>query len=200
MNYLAHLVLSGNDTEILTGNLMGDFLTRSQLAGKSEKFRIGYDLHMFIDRYTDADKQVDEVIDLFRQKHGKYATVITDIIFDYFLCVNWQRFYSIDFDEYMNGVYVQIDSQLHLLPEKVSRLLRRMISGNFIEKYRTLHGLEFIMDKMDQRASFPAGFVHSLTLVKENEDYINERFLEFYTRLKSATEQQLIILQSETKL
>lgn len=183
----------------MTGNFMGDFLTRSQLKGKTDNFVIGYDLHMFIDKYTDADTDVDAVISLFRQKHGKYAVVIADIIFDFFLCNNWQMFYTTTLDEFMNSVYHKIETQLHLIPEKVSSLIRRMIAGNFIEKYKTLDGLHFIMQKMDQRASFSAGFVESLSIVKDNELFINDKFLTFYLKLKSATEQQLLILQSGMK-
>ncbi len=200
MNYLAHLALSGDNSEVITGNLMGDFLTRKELLNKSIEFKAGYDLHMFIDQFTDAHFLVDEVIALFRYNHGKYASVISDIIFDYFLAINWNEFYTIDFETFETQMYQKLFQHSNLLPDKVNNHLQRMIQGNFIKSYTSLYGLRFVLERMDRRSSFPGKFTEAIGTIEENQDFINQRFLMFYKELKLESEQKLINLQNGKKL
>lgn len=199
MNYLAHLALSGDDSEVITGNLMGDFLTRKQLTDKSVNFRIGYDLHMFIDQFTDAHRIVDEIIELFKHNHGKYASVISDIIFDYFLAVNWYSFYEKDFDSFESDIYNKLYQNTGLLPDRVKIHLERMIKGNFIKSYTSLYGLHFVLERMDKRASFEGKFTQAIRVIEQHEEFINHKFVEFYHDLKIESEKKLISLQSEMK-
>jgi acyl carrier protein phosphodiesterase len=196
LNYLAHLALSGDDAEIITGNLMGDFLTRKQLADKPVNFQVGYNLHIYIDQYTDTHRDVDEVINLFKNNHGKYASVISDIVFDYFLAINWSEFYSTDFDSFELDMYNKLGEQTHLLPEKIRHHILRMIQGQFIKSYTSLYGLQFVLERMDKRASFPAKFVEAINIVKNEEKFINEKFLSFYKNLKEETNTKLLSLQN----
>lgn len=199
MNYLAHLALSDEHPEIMVGNLMGDFITRKQIEFHSLEFKQGYDLHLFIDNYTDKHKVVDEICLLFKSTQDKYTPVVVDIIFDYYLFRNWKKYYSLDFSLFENLAYNSILDRKDLLPDKIAYRLERMIDGRFIDSYKSLDALVYVLDRMDKRARFPSNFKDAILTITENDDFINENFNKFYLELKSETDSQLINLRSEMK-
>ncbi len=191
MNYLAHLALSGNHPDIITGNLMGDFLTRKQTLDKPALFQAGYELHMFIDQFTDTHEIVDEICMLFKETHGKYTPVVVDIIFDYFLYENWSKFYPSDFNEFETGIYQTLADQKSRLPEKTSLHIGRLIDGKFLNSYKSLEGLSYVLKRMDVRAQFPSRFINAIELIEKDREAITEKFIGFYGDLKESAEMRL---------
>ena len=53
MNYLGHLVLSGNDSEILFGNFIADAIKGNSYIKWPGNIQKGILLHRFIDNFTD---------------------------------------------------------------------------------------------------------------------------------------------------
>ena len=58
MNYLAHLFLSRESPEAMTGGLLGDFVKGAVGPQYSPAVRAGILLHRDIDRFTDAHPTV----------------------------------------------------------------------------------------------------------------------------------------------
>jgi len=54
MNYLAHLLLSGNDEDVIFGNFIGDAVKGKQYQDYSPQIQKGILLHRQIDTFTDA--------------------------------------------------------------------------------------------------------------------------------------------------
>ena len=55
MNYLAHLVLSGKNEEVLFGNFIADAVKGKSYLTWSKNIQKGILLHRFIDHYTDTN-------------------------------------------------------------------------------------------------------------------------------------------------
>jgi acyl carrier protein phosphodiesterase len=91
MNYLAHLLLSGDDPNILVGNFIADFVKKKEEALFSEEIQKGFRIHRKIDEFTDNHPSVALGKALIRAKHSKYAPVILDIHYDHLLYKNWDR-------------------------------------------------------------------------------------------------------------
>ena len=53
MNYLAHILLSGDNPEIIIGNFMADSIKGKQYKIYPEQVQIGVLLHRHIDTFTD---------------------------------------------------------------------------------------------------------------------------------------------------
>ena len=53
MNYLAHAYLSFNDQEILTGNMISDFVKGKKKFDYPSRIQAGINLHRLIDNFTD---------------------------------------------------------------------------------------------------------------------------------------------------
>ena len=87
MNYLAHLVLSGKNEEVLFGNFIADAVKGKSYLTWSKNIQKGILLHRFIDHYTDINPHYLAGKRRFYEKFPKMGGVINDILYDYLL---WQ--------------------------------------------------------------------------------------------------------------
>nr|WP_290937503.1 hypothetical protein [Haliscomenobacter sp.] len=97
MNFLAHFFLSGDDPALMTGNFLADFISNREVNELPEEIRRGIVLHRQIDQYTDAHEAVRQSIQRLYPRHRKYAPVLVDVYYDYFLIHNWAQFTTEDF-------------------------------------------------------------------------------------------------------
>ena len=87
MNYLGHLVLSGQDDEVLLGNFMADAVKGSSYKMYSTGVQKGILLHRKIDDFTDKHQSYLEGKRRFYDVYPKMGGVILDIVYDHLL---WQ--------------------------------------------------------------------------------------------------------------
>src|SRR5690606_18393313 len=89
MNYLGHAFLSFGDAEILTGNMIGDYVKGMAAVGEyPEGIQKGIMLHRAIDSYTDTAQAVQRAGVWFRQEYGLYSGPIVDTLFDHYLATD----------------------------------------------------------------------------------------------------------------
>ncbi len=75
MNYLAHLYLSGDSEEVLTGNFIGDAVKGKQYLNYKEDVQKGILLHRQIDSFTDKHPLVRMCSQYFRPNYGRYSGI-----------------------------------------------------------------------------------------------------------------------------
>ena len=68
-------------------------------------FLSGVQGHYATDRFTDTHEIVKDSKAIFFPKYRHYSAVFVDIFFDHFLAVNWHKFSSVDYEDYLNGFY-----------------------------------------------------------------------------------------------
>ena len=83
MNYLAHLVLSGKNEEVLFGNFIADAVKGKSYLTWSKNIQKGILLHRFIDHYTDTNPHYLAGKRRFYEKFPKMGGIINDILYDY---------------------------------------------------------------------------------------------------------------------
>jgi acyl carrier protein phosphodiesterase len=189
MNYLAHIHLSGSNDEILTGNFISDFIRNKEVVGLSAQKKNGVLLHRHIDAYTDIHPIVRNVTKIFRQSQRKYAPVVADIVFDYFLVKSWNLYNTENLSSYKSKAYVRLSANVNDIPDKAAKKVIAMCSGDFISSYESLEGLTHVFKRMDKRSSFPSHFVDAIHVLVDKEEEIHEHFLQFYPELISQCEQ-----------
>ena len=104
MNYLAHFYLSFDDSEILTGNFLGDFVTKKEYNALPLKIRKGIDLHREIDFLMD-NHEVSKASKGVFSNHRHYSSVIIDVVYDHFLAKNWKQYSTLPLLDAANGYY-----------------------------------------------------------------------------------------------
>lgn len=183
MNYLAHIHLSGKNDDILIGNFIADFIRNKEVAGLSAQKKNGVLLHRHIDAYTDIHPLVRKVTKIFRASQRKYAPVVSDIVFDYFLVKSWDNFNDISLEKFKNISYKRLTTNVLGLPQKASNKVIVMCNGDFISSYESIEGISYVFKRMDKRTSFNSNFQDAIHVLTENEKEIEELFLEFYPEL-----------------
>ena len=81
MNFLAHLYLSKNHTNILIGNFIADSIRGNQFTHLHPEIQQGIVLHRHIDTYTDAHPIVRKSKRRLHERYGHYDGVIIDLFY-----------------------------------------------------------------------------------------------------------------------
>lgn len=150
MNFLFHMLLSGDDEQILAGNFMGDFV-KGPLADRfPERIRQGITLHRRIDSFASRD-------DLFQQsrrrldpQYGLYRGVLVDLFYDHFLVAEWSCWSDEPFDVYLARSRKIIEGQRGDLPERLQGLVP-IIFEELLPSYGTVAGLARAFERMSRR-------------------------------------------------
>lgn len=177
MNFLAHMYLSGDDTRIMVGNFIGDFVKgRNRLKDFDPTVAKGIELHRMIDAFTDTHPIVSESKNRLRPKYRHYAGVIVDVFYDHLLAVSWSDYHDTPLPDFAAHVYHTMEQHHSILPEGVKYMLPYMIRGNWLVNYAHLEGIHGTLTGMSRRTTHESKMEEA---VKDLEQHFASFKLEF---------------------
>ncbi len=185
MNYLAHMFLSFEDPDIITGNFLGDMISNKDVKTYPERIRQGVFIHRKIDTFTDDHPDVLKGVRRLYGKHSKYASVLIDIYYDYILCLNWDKYSKEPMQVFADKIYTALKSNVDLMPDKVQRRLLGMVNGNWLMSYAKLEGIQYAILRMQSRASKPELLLDAVESLEKDLDLLNEEFNRFFPEIIS---------------
>jgi acyl carrier protein phosphodiesterase len=175
-----HLVLSGEDPDIIIGNFIADHIRGSRIINElPNPVKKGILLHRAIDSYSDTHHSVRHSVKLLRSSHYHYAPVAIDILYDHFLIKNWKQFVKISLGNKIASFYSLLENRLDSLPAKSRKISLKIIEFNWFEKYETFEGLEEVFAMVDRRASFRSELPNTVKYLLEFYNELEEDFLSF---------------------
>lgn len=183
MNYLAHLFLSCPDEEVLLGNFIADDLSKAEADKAPVGIRKGILLHRRIDDFTDRHLLVRQATRSLRPAVGKYAPVVSDILFDHLLCRHWQFFTQEPFDEFVERMYSTLEHRMDRMPPALRSRLPAMISADWLHQYATEEGITEVLIRTEKRLRFPTSLHKAMEIYKEDPVYFSVLFLGFFPEL-----------------
>ena len=183
MNFLAHLFLSDDDQGLLCGNFVADLIPIKTAALLPAFIQKGVRMHRAIDQYTDAHPRVKQASYLLHEKHHKYAPVIIDVSFDYFLHKHWDQFTEEPFDGFRKRVYKQLLQTFNHLPEALAARMKTMIEHDWLLSYTSVEALEAVFLRMQQRISKMEHWQQPVQTVLAHEVELEMHFLAFFPEL-----------------
>ena len=185
MNFLAHLHLSGDDTSIMLGNFIGDFVKGKNLAEKvGVEMAKGIELHREIDFFTDQHPIVTQSKKRLRPKYRHYSGVIVDVFYDHFLAKNWNDYHPQPLSDYAAYVYDVIQKNATLLPDRVNMMMPYMIKGNWLVNYATVEGIHRALTGMARRTPYESKMDESVVDLQENYEEFKTEFITFFPELR----------------
>lgn len=185
MNFLAHLYLSGNNTPIMLGNFVGDFVKGKNIVEKvGVEMAKGIELHREIDFFTDQHPVVKESKNRLRPKYRHYSGVIVDVFYDHFLAKNWNEYHDQLLPDYADYVYDIIQKNSSLLPERVNMMMPYMIKGNWLVNYAQLEGIQRALCGMARRTPYESKMGESVSELKEYYEEFKTEFSIFFPELQ----------------
>ena len=191
MNFLAHLYLSENNTNIMIGNFIADHIKGNNYDGFSKEIQQGVFLHREIDTFTDAHEVVRKSKRRLHDRYRHYDGVIIDIFYDYFLAKNWADYSVIPLDIYtdsINKFFYEISPEL---PLKSQNFIKYMIQYNILFNYQFKDGIERVLNGMNTRTKGKSQMnlaIEDLTIL--HQEFEND-FTIFFKDLQNFTVQKL---------
>jgi len=154
MNYLGHAYLSFGQTDLLLGNMIGDYvkgnLSKSPYTSAVQK---GIDLHRKIDSFTDTHSATLRAKICFRADYGLYAGPIMDTLYDHFLANDPMVFKSQqDLNDFAQNTYKTLATVTDSFPEPFAKLFPYMQQQNWLLGYRAIKGMENALHGLSRRA------------------------------------------------
>jgi acyl carrier protein phosphodiesterase len=184
MNFLAHIYLSGENSNIMVGNFIGDFVKGRNLMDQFDpEIATGIELHRSIDDYTDRHPVVRESKLRLRPKYRHYSPVIVDVYYDHFLSKYWTNYHDEPLSDFSVRTYRTLESYRDILPYGVTQLLPYMIKDNWLLNYGTFDGIGQTLRGMTRRSRHNSRMDESLEDLREHYNDFKTEFEEFFPSL-----------------
>lgn len=180
MNYLAHLLLSCEDEELLIGNFIGDYVSNKEVKNLSLGLQKGIQLHRLIDSYTDSHPVVKKGIRRMQAQHAKYAGVVIDVLYDYILANNWSLYGPETLQVFADKSYAVLLKHIDLMPVRLHTRVKRMVAANWLIQYSSLEGIAYVFERISERASKPQYFQGAVQTLQKDEALLTEEFAAFF--------------------
>ncbi|NEV93364.1 DUF479 domain-containing protein [Psychroflexus sp. YR1-1] len=184
MNYLAHIFLSGDDEFLKLGNFMAD-----EIKGKSYKtypaeIQKGILLHRAIDDFTDHHPLVSKGAHRFFDELGHYNSVVIDMIYDHILAKRWKEYSDIELPVFAEDFYHLLESNQHLLPKKISKVVPYMIEHNWLLSYSKLDDLRHILRQMNHKTKHETQLHKGADIYLAFQSEFDSEFTSFFEDIR----------------
>ncbi|MDC3079605.1 ACP phosphodiesterase [Flavobacteriaceae bacterium] len=178
MNYLGHMILSGEDENTLLGNFIGDHISNKILHHYSQSVQEGIHLHRAIDLYTDSHPKSRALRAVLFDQYRHRSRVILDLFYDHFLATHFEQFHPLPLSVYVQKVYDTLQRQLYLIPASAKHYFLAMKKYGWLEGYASTEGIRFVLNQMSKRKDIdPMG--NAVNLLNDNYSYFKDNSFDF---------------------
>jgi acyl carrier protein phosphodiesterase len=193
MNLVAHQLLSFQNKELQIGNLLGETVKGKQYLHYSEMIQKGILLHRNIDSFTDSHEIVKHSSSYFHSTQHKFAPIVIDVIYDYFLIKNWQTFSDVSFSKFKKDCYQLFNEEYDQLPIKLQNTLYYLLKYDWFKNYSTIEGVQKTLEGIGKRAKFENNLHQIIPEFEKNYSNLENDFLNFFPQLFKQCENFLLI-------
>lgn len=186
MNYLAHVFLARATAATMIGGLLGDFAKGPLDQRYGPAVCAGIRLHRAIDRYTDAHAIVCASRALVSPPRRRFAGIMVDVFYDHFLARHWSRYAELPLADFTQQVYATLAPQQAGFPDRLQRILPRMIADDWLASYRELWAVDAALNgiaRRFQRYARARVLVDAAAELERDYSRFERHFLAFFPEL-----------------
>jgi acyl carrier protein phosphodiesterase len=184
VNYLAHAYLSFDDPEVLTGNMISDFVKGKKKYDYPQRILGGINLHRAIDEFTDDHPVVKSIAKLFKPAYGLYASAFIDVVFDHFLALTLASEDDELFIEYTHTVYRHLEDYRSLLPVTFNNIFPYMKQHNWLYNYQFSWGIQKSIAGLVHRARYISDSEPAFKIFEDRYNDFKFAYNEFFPSLR----------------
>jgi acyl carrier protein phosphodiesterase len=187
VNYLAHAYLSFDHPEILTGNMISDFVKGKKKFEYPLLIQAGIGLHRAIDTFTDTHPVTREARMIFKPFYGLYSFPLMDVIYDHFLATN--AFDNKTLLAFSSRAYSMLDNFTNIFPSRFQVIYPYMKQHNWLFNYQHRRGIARSLEGLVRRSAYLTESDTAFKLFEEHYEALQSFYVEFFPSLmKFATE------------
>lgn len=185
MNYLAHILLSGEDPQRQLGNFIGDAVKGHAYESYPSRIREGILLHRAIDDFADRHVSVREAVRLTREPFGRYAAVLVDMYFDYFLATGFKSYTGFSLFRFAIGFYGTAIRYYRYLPPRFQGFLWHFMFTNRLCKYASLEGLQGSLEIMVRYKKLGIDASAAVGFLGDRKEELEALFRSFFPEIQN---------------
>ena len=183
MNYLAHALLSTDDAEVLTGNIIADIAKGAVRKQLQPKYLTGIEMHRYIDQFTDQYPALKAIKKKLQPWTGRYTPVLLDIYMDFFIGAKWDEYSDQGKQEFETMIYNKLNSQVYDLPSEIGQRLHNMIIHEWLHIYWSTLNLEKVISRLSVRVKSPELLINTTQGFELVYPFLENDFPMFYYSL-----------------
>ena len=183
MNFLAHSLFAQGDSQRTAGQFCGDFVRGSDLSAFPAGIQEGIRRHRRIDAYTDSHPAVIASHRLFQPPLRRFAGIICDVAYDYYLARDWDLYSDIPLHEHIEQVHAALNEHRADLPTDLQRFSDFLQKDGILLGNLTFEGIELTLKRLSRRSSKFAPLAGGADAAKTHETALAASFHEFFPEL-----------------
>jgi acyl carrier protein phosphodiesterase len=189
VNYLAHILLSGDNLDTQVGGLLGDFVKGPLQGQYPESVEKGIALHRRLDVYTDAQPEVQQLIRTFSPQWRRFAGIILDIAFDHVLTTRWQQYHALSLDHFCQRFYRHLDTCQAWLPTRAQHFNQRAAEIRWLQSYADKALIPIMLNRVGERLRRPVPLGDAWPEIVDRHGEVEQVFSVIMPRLQSRAQQ-----------
>ena len=198
MNYLAHALLSFNNPEILSGNMIRDFVKGKKQYQYPVTIQKGIHLHRLIDDFTDHHPVTAMAKEFFRPQYRLYSGAFVDIVYDHFLALDEMQFGHYDgLENFTHHTYKCLEENDTYFPSHFQTMYPYMKVQNWLYNYRLREGICKSFNGLVLRAVYLHESDIAFDIFNTHYKELEDCYANFFPELKSFTFGELNNLMPE---
>ncbi|MFY8024925.1 MAG: ACP phosphodiesterase [Sediminibacterium sp.] len=184
MNYLAHAYFSFGNPEILTGNMISDFVKGKKQYDYPISIQKGIKLHRAIDQFTDDHAATKSIKQIFAPLVRLYSGAFADIVYDHFLALDPNEKTAEEWMDFTEITYTQLGIHQEWFPSYFARIFPYMQQQNWLYNYRFEWGMENSFKGLQRRAAYLTNAEQAFELFLNNYAQIRQLSADFIPDVK----------------
>ena len=149
-----------------------------------EPVRRGVFNHRAVDRFTDQFPAVVALKPLFDDRYRRFAGIIIDVSFDYFLTKHWASYHDQSVRTFLDSSYLGLLAAREYMPTYMKQAVERMTQQDWLGGYSELRQVGFALDRVAERMRFRNNFTGAGQEVEHHYLAIEQAFLALYPALQ----------------
>ncbi len=192
MNLLAHAYLSFSDADVLTGNMISDFVKGRKQYDLPETIQRGIQLHRAIDTFTDAHETTKELKKFFAPSYRLYSGAFTDVVHDYFLANDNSIFPDEgELKTFTENTYLQLQQNKVYFGEHFGLMFPYMKEQNWLFNYRLPSGIQKSFVGLMKRSRYIDETDTAFAIFEKNIPVMQQYYDSFFPELNTFTLKKL---------
>ena len=185
MNFVAHQYLSFKQQSLQIGNLLGETVKGKQYSDFPDDIQKGILLHRSIDTFTDSHEIVKQSSSYFHETQHKFAPIIVDVIYDYFLIKHWNDFSDTPYQKFKLDCYQLFKNEYDTFPKKLQETIFYLLKYDWFENYSTIEGVQKTLKGIGSRAKFENNLHQFIPEFELYYSMLEKDFLQFFPLLQT---------------